>query len=83
MSLGIKLPPGQYRFTTTNPPTTVVYTVDDEGMLTTFGKLLWTESPPDGGAYLLAAVGVSVYADGTFVAMNGSQAFSGTWHRVS
>ncbi len=83
MPQGVKLTPGQYRLTTTNPPTTVVYTVDANGVNTTFGYLEWQDSGDGTGAYINAQVGLMFFADGTFKAMNGAQQIPGTYHRLS
>lgn len=79
---GVRLPPGIYRLTTTNPATSVLYEVTADAVLTTFGALEWT-GPQGQGAYLGGTIGLAFYADGTFQSMNGTQQIAGTWQRVS
>lgn len=72
---------GVYRLTTTSPSTSVLYGIGAVGVYTTFGILEWVQdgSPAGNGHYQRGDIGITFYDDGTFVAVNGSESYSGTW----
>lgn len=82
MPATVKLAPGRYRLTTSSPTTVVYYDVDDTGIRSTFGILEWVDDP-DGGHYQRGDIAVAPSADGSFVAVHGSESYSGTWLRVA
>ena len=78
----MKPPNGSYSLTTDPQPglpsTTVRYTIDDDGIATTFGLLLWIELPPP-GMFKKGDIGLR-FTDAThFVAVNGTDSYSGTY----
>ena len=73
---------GSYRFTTLAQPgapsTSVVYTVTDDGIPTTFGLLEWVEMPPP-GMFVHGDVALRFTSETDFVALNGNASFAGTY----
>ncbi len=82
MPQGVKLLPGRYRFTTTDPHTVVEYDVTENEIRTNFGDLEWSPTPPEGGVYVNGTVGMMCFPDGTFKAMHGGSQIPGTWLRL-
>lgn len=71
---------GSWRLTTESPATSVVYAVSSAGLRTTFGILVWVQDGSgDDGHFQKNGIGITFYDDGTFVAVNGSESFDGTW----
>lgn len=52
--------------------TTVVYTVTDAGIMTTFGLLVWVDDP-NGGRFQCGEVAIRCMGNGSGVAVNGQQ----------
>lgn len=78
----MKPQPGRYSLTTVSQPgipsTTVVYEITDDGIPTTFGLLVWQESPPP-GMFRDGDIAIR-FIDGThFVAVNGATNHGGTY----
>lgn len=74
---------GSYRLTTIATPglpsTSVVYTVTDAGIPTTFGLLAWDPNPPP-GAFRHGDIALRFLDDGdSFVAINGLDNYAGTY----
>ena len=73
---------GSYRLTTDSPSTSVVYSVTNDGIPTTFGLLEWVvDGTPQStnGHYQSGSVGITFYNDGTFVGSNNGTPYTGTW----
>ena len=73
---------GSYRLTTLPQPgipsTSVVYTIDDAGLHTTFGILEWEPDPPP-GAFVKGAIAIRFISPTEFVALNGPDNYAGTY----
>ena len=73
---------GSYRLTTLAQPgfpsTSVVYTVTDDGIPTTFGMLEWTDLPPP-GMFVKGDIALRFTTPTDFVALNGAASFAGTY----
>ena len=73
---------GAYSLTTDAQPglgsTTVRYVVTDDGIDTTFGRLLWVETPPP-GMFALPPIALRFEDSSHFTAINGSQSFTGSY----
>jgi len=68
---------GRYRLTWGTPPNTVLYTVDDLGIQTTFGLLAWNETAGM-FAHALQDIAIECTGAGTFNAIHGTQNITGT-----
>lgn len=76
---------GPIRMQTSSPPTDVVYQMTAGGLVTTFGTLGWVvDGEGEGnGHFQRQGVGITYYDDGSFVAVNGPDSYSGTWAPVT
>ena len=82
MPATVRPSPGQYRFSTTNPTTSVIYGITMAGVVTTtFGTLPWVSDGEgeNNGHFQRGTIGVTLFDDGSFVGSNGSETFTGTW----
>ncbi len=75
MSVPVRPPNGPHTLVTAG--TSVAYVFTDAGVQTTFGLLTWRDGPP---LHLECGdVGITLYDDGHFVAVNGGVSYAGTW----
>ena len=72
---------GVYRLTTNGtPPVAVNYTVTDAGIPTTFGLMVWEEA---GDCYRKGTIAIECTGEGTFIAVNGPDNYSGTCVKIA
>lgn len=74
----VRPPNGPHTLTVSSPPSVVSYAFAPDGVRTTFGSLAWYDDPAPLHCQR-GSIGITFYDDGTFVAVNGSENYSGTW----
>lgn len=79
MSIPVRPANGQHTLVVSSPPSVVTYVFSPDGIRTSFGTLAWYDDPAPLHAQH-GVIGITFYDDGTFVAVNGSESYAGTWN---